>query len=363
MMNVLLTCAGRRNYLVQFFKAALRPGEQVIACDSSASAPAFMEADQSFVVPSVDHPDYFDVLARICAEHEVGLLVPVLDLELPGLAQRADLFRAAGTIPLIAAPRAVATCLDKWAAFHYLKACNLGVPHTCNTVAAARQALASGALRFPLLIKPRWGVSSIGVELIENERELALAHEWGQVQMKRTILAKMCQADQEHSFIFQEWLRGQEFGLDIVNDLDGRYVTTLARRKLQMRAGNTDRAVSVSEPRFERLGKVIGKQLAHLGGLDCDVMATDDGLKVLDLNPRFGGGYPFSHLAGANLPGALVAWANGDEPDPAWLRSKPGVVSSKYDGLTIMNRTSLPTPVMRKRKRRTVASLARSASI
>ena len=192
-------------------------------------------------------------------------------------------------------------------------------------------------MKYPLLIKPRWGVSSIGVELIENERELALAFEWGQVQLKRTMLAKMCKTAHEDGFIFQQWMQGDEYGLDVVNDLDGHHISTLARRKLVIRAGNTDRAVTVNEPRLERLGKIIGQRLGHIGNLDCDVMATEKGLMVLDLNPRFGGGYPFSHLAGANVPAALIAWANGEQPDPAWLRSNPGVLSSKYDGVTVVD--------------------------
>lgn len=339
-MNVLLTCAGRCSYLVQFFKSALGQRGQVIVCDSSASAPAFMEADQSFVVPPVDDPDHFDVLASICEQQRVGLLISVHDFELAGLAHQAGRFRELGTIPMIASPSIVAMCQDKWSAYHFLKARDIPTPTTCASITEARRAIASGILKYPLIIKPRWGARSIGVELIENERDLTLAHEWGQVQLKRTIIAKMGSGDPEHSFVFQQRLDGQEYGLDIVNDLDGRHVATLARRKLVMRTGSTDRAISVSEPAFERLGEKLGKWVGHLGNLDCDVMASDGGFMVLDLNPRFGGGYPFSHLAGANLPAALIAWANDEPHDPSWLRCRPGVMSARYDGVTVIDRSA-----------------------
>jgi hypothetical protein len=73
------------------------------------------------------------------------------------------------------------------------------------------------------------------------------------------------------TMLVQEWIPGQEYGLDIVNDLTSRYVGTLARRKLVMRAGNTDRAVTVHRPMLIRLGESIGQRLAHLGDLDCDL--------------------------------------------------------------------------------------------
>src|SRR5207244_165618 len=129
--------------------------------------------------------------------------------------------------------------------------------------------------RYPLFIKPRWGVSSIGADHVENDYELTLAHEWGQIQVRRTMLARMGRADPDRSFVIQEWLQGQEYGLDVVNDLHGRHVCTFARRKLAMRAGNTDRAVTVNDPRLEQVGSAIGQRLGHIGSLDCDVMITD----------------------------------------------------------------------------------------
>jgi carbamoyl-phosphate synthase large subunit len=338
-VNILLSCAGRRHDLVGFFKNALGERGQVIVCDSSENVPAFVEADQRFIVPPIDHPDYFDVIRAICRANDVRLLISVNDLELGRLAKEAARFRETGTIAVISLPQVIALCQDKWATFQFLKSCSVPTPDTYLSLPVVRQALVQNTIKFPLLIKPRWGTCSIGIEVVENENELALAHEWGMIQSKRTIVASFSQADPDNCMLVQEYLRGQEYGMDIVNDIEGRHVCTLARRKLVMRAGSTDRAITVSEPRLERLGRIIGQRLAHIGNLDCDVMATDKGCMVLDLNPRFGGGYPFSHLAGADLPAALIAWANQEEPDPTWLKSCPGVLSAKYDGVAIMNQT------------------------
>jgi carbamoyl-phosphate synthase large subunit len=185
-------------------------------------------------------------------------------------------------------------------------------------------------------MKPRWGSASIGVELVATEHELTLAWEWGQVRVRRTILGPLSRPDPEHCLVLQEWLPGPEYGIDVVNDLHGRHVTTFCRRKLGMRAGETDRAVTVVDAQLEELGKAIGQRLGHVGNLDCDLIATDRGWLVLDLNPRFGGGYPFSHLAGANLPAALIAWASEEEPDPSWFKPRPGLRAAKCDRVVVI---------------------------
>src|SRR5581483_2356780 len=264
-MKIMLTCAGRRNYLARFVKEVLGTRGQVIACDASDSAPAFVESDLWFTVPPLDHPHYLDELLSICREQRVRLLLSVNDLELEGLARRAPEFRAVGTIPVVSSPQVIALCQDKWAAFQFLRACDIPTPDTYSSLSDVRQALANGAISFPLMLKPRWGTSSIGVEYIDNERELVLAYEWGKVHLQRTIIARLSQADPDSCFVFQKYVPGKEYGLDIVNDLNGTHVCTWARRKLVMRAGNTDRACTVVEPRLARLGEVIGRRLSHVG--------------------------------------------------------------------------------------------------
>jgi carbamoyl-phosphate synthase large subunit len=336
-MNILLTCAGRRNYLIEFFQNELGGRGRVIACDASVAAPALAVADEGVIVPRMDDPGYFEALLSICRDHQIRLLISVNDLELGGLARRVSDFRAIDTIPVVASPAVISTCQDKWATFNLLRSWGLATPDTYLCPASARAALAAGALQFPLIIKPRWGSSSIGLEQIDNDRQLSLAYEWGAIQLRRSIFWNLSPADCEHCLVIQERLEGQEYGMDVVNDLEGCYVATLARKKLVMRFGNTDRALTVEDDRLEQLGRVVCEGLQHVGSLDCDVIMTAEGPHVLDLNPRIGGGYPFSHLAGANLPAALVAWASGEETDPMWFKPKPGIVGSRCEEVMVVN--------------------------
>lgn len=336
-MNVLLTCAGRRNYLVKFFQHALKGRGQVLAADASAEAPAFRDADESFVVPMLSDPAYIDALLTICRQRCVRLLISPNDLELQALARNRDRFLEGGTIAVVSSLEVTDKCFDKWESLKFLKACNLDAPATYLSLTDVREALARGDITFPLVIKPRWGTTAIGIEYPEDREELELDYLLARKRIQRTCLWEMSATDPERCILIQKRLCGQEYGLDVVNDLDGRHVCTLVKRKLAMRAGQTDRAITVKSDRLEKIGEVIGRELGHVGVLDCDVMVTEEGCYVLDLNPRIGGGYPFSHMAGANLPAALMAWANCEQPDTRWLQVEPNIVTSKYDMLAIVN--------------------------
>ncbi len=336
-MNVLLTCAGRRNYLVRFFQEALRGRGQVFAADASAEAPALRQANKSFLLPPLSHAAYIDTLLTICRRHRVLLLISLNDLELPLLATHSRRFREVGTIPVISSPEVVETCFDKWSTFQFLKACNLEVPDTYLSLGDAREALARGQMTFPVVVKPRCGTASIGIGYPNDYEELKLDCVLATKGVPRTLMQEIHVRNPEKRVLIQKRLCGQEYGLDVVNDLDGQYVCTFVKRKLAMRAGETDRAITVKCAGLEEIGGVIGRKLGHIGVLDCDAIVTEDGCYVLDMNPRFGGGYPFSHIAGANLPAVLLAWANRERPDSCWLRVEPDITASKYDELVVVH--------------------------
>jgi carbamoyl-phosphate synthase large subunit len=263
------------------------------------------------------------------------MLISLNDLELLLISQNQGRFRAIGVLPVISSPEVIRICLDKWETFSFLAAHEIATARTYLTLDEAKDALAQGEVAFPLMVKPRWGSASLGVERVADTEELELVYALATMRQARVRGTEPRDADLP-TVVIQERLGGQEHGVDVVNDLEGRYVATFARRKLLMRSGETDRAIAVQRPELELLGQALSAALTHVGNLDCDVFVEGPRCSVIDMNPRFGGGYPFAHAAGANLPAALLAWAEGLAPDPEWLSVTRDVVASKNDHLLIV---------------------------
>jgi carbamoyl-phosphate synthase large subunit len=331
-MNVLLTCAGRRNYLITAFREALQGRGCVYAADCVPDAPALQEADQGFILPELKDAAYDRELLRLCKEQQIGLLVPLNDLELPRLATLTTALHAVGTISVVSSPEVIHCCSDKLATDQFLSQHQIPSPQTYLALEEVLEQMQSSPAR-SVIVKPRWGSGSIGIQVATNPEELRLAYHFAGKAINNSCLVSSLETAQVPNLLIQERVTGPEYGLDVINDLQGRYVTTLVKRKLSMRAGETDRAVTVHDPALEALGQRLGQALGHVGNLDCDVIVGPDGPRVIELNPRFGGSYPFSHQAGANLPAALLAWARGEAVNPAWLRVRPNITSAKCDRL------------------------------
>lgn len=336
-MNILLTGAGRRCQLVESFKVALNGHGHIFACDSSPSAPALRSADRWFIVPPVEQAGFIERLLDICDKEQVDLLVPTFEPELPLLAEQRNRFQQVGTFVLISAPEVIETCYDKLATNRFLEKCGLAVPKTYSSYKATLEALDQGELDFPVVIKPRWGYGSMDLQYVRDREELDLAYRLLKKRQLLTPQQLINSVEPESSLLLQEYLGGLEYGLDVVNDFCGQYVSTLIRRKLRMRAGQTDRAITVKDQHLERLGAVIGKSLRHIGILDCDLIEARNQLYVLDLNPRLGGGYPFSHLGGADIVRAFIAWAGQTEPDPSCFDYEQGILAARSDFYAVLD--------------------------
>jgi carbamoyl-phosphate synthase large subunit len=336
LMNVLLTCVGRRNYLVKFFQNALGGRGKVFGADTTSEAPGMQEVDEAFIVPPLSDNSYIDTLRRLCSDNGINLLVSLNDLELPLLSRNKTEFELIGTKVVISTAEVIDICFDKWKTQEFINSTGLKSPYTVLTVSDAVKAMESGKIGFPAVIKPRWGTASIGIDFVYDQDELELVHALARQRIMRTFLHGISNLDPKHSILVQQCLKGDEYGLDIINDLNGNYITTFVKKKLAMRAGETDRAITVADPELTGVGEVIGNALHHVGVLDCDVFRTENGIFVLEMNPRFGGGYPFSHVAGANIPAALIAWAEGKIPDQSCFKFTPGITASKCDRIVMV---------------------------
>ncbi len=336
-MNILFTSAGRRNYLINYFKEAQKGNGKVFAADMQITAPALIDADVAMQVPAIYDVDYIDSLKKIVRENNIKAVISLNDLELPILSAHKHEIESLGAKVIVADSSAIDISFDKWETVSFLESIGLKSPKTFITLEAAKKAIENGEISFPLVIKPRWGSASIGIDFPEDMRELELAYELQTIRLKRTILAEASKDDVDRAILIQEKMSGKEYGMDVLNDFDGNYAGSYVREKISMRSGETDKAISVIDERFEKVGRAIGENLKHIGNLDCDVFEHNGELYVLELNPRFGGGYPFSHEAGINTAAIYIEWLKGNKDILSFNKYKAGVMFSKCDRLMRVN--------------------------
>ena len=339
-LNLLFTCAGRRNYLINYFKEAIKGQGKIFAADMSDTAPAMVDADVAIIVPSIYDINYIPSLKTIVNTHNIDAIISLNDLELPILSKHKAELESTGVKVIVSNENVIDIAFDKIKTFNFIQDIGLQTPLTYTTLNAVKNAIVEGKLNYPLVVKPRWGSASIGIDFPETEAELDLAFELQHIKLKKSILNTASEQDSDNAILIQEKMDGQEYGLDIVNDFEGNYFGTFVRKKLNMRSGETDKAISVIDDRFDTLGKIVSENLKHIGNLDCDVFVANNKLYLLELNPRFGGGYPFSHEAGVDTCATYIEWIKGNKDVQHFNQYKAGKLFSKCDRMLEIKSTT-----------------------
>jgi carbamoyl-phosphate synthase large subunit len=336
MTNVLLTSAGRRNYMVDYFRAALKPyGGKVFAINSSLDAAALWVADAFDQCPLIYDPAYASFLLDYCKKNKISLVISLFDIELPVLSGLKQDFAENGITIVVADKWFTDMANDKWKTQDFLRKNGFPTVPTFLDAADFAEAESRGEVDFPVFVKPRWGMGSLALFRALNFDDLAFYIKKAREGIDSSYLKYESGADLDHAVMIQPNLPGDEFGLDIINDLGGNYQTTVVKRKVAMRAGETDVAVTEDQPVLEALGRKLSGISKHPGNMDIDVFFDGQTPYILELNPRFGGGYPFSHEAGINLPEAIVKWFRKEPVDAKQLlNAKIGVRSMK--GMSII---------------------------
>jgi carbamoyl-phosphate synthase large subunit len=313
MMRILLSSIGRRGYLVKYFKDAIGDSGEIWGADNSSYAPAFEYCDRVILLPKVRETGYADKLLSLCKKNKINMIVPLIDPELEVLALRSDEFRNNGVMVVVSPPKTIEMAFDKYLTWIHAKKAGIDVPETVTTIEEALALIASGNLSWPVIVKPRKGSASFCVNNCGNENALRSAFE-------------NCPGP-----VIQQFIPGEEYGYDIFCDSDFKPISVLCKQKLAMRAGETDKAVSINDKKFLDLGVKIAKAFPMFGPADVDVKIGKNGPMLLEINPRFGGGYPCSHLCGAEFPAKLIAVCKGQKLSPDIGNYPAGVYMFKQD--------------------------------
>lgn len=282
-MNVLILSCGSRNKIVQYFKKELRELGNVIATDCSNLAPALYEADKFYIVPKITDKNYLDIILDICKKENINLVMSLIDPELLLLAENKSKFDELRVSILVSSKELCALSFNKWEMYKYL--CNNGFKTAKSYIDILdfKKDYIDGTIDFPVFIKPIQGSASIGIQKVEDMETLEFLYE------------------KNSGFMIQEFLNGQEIGADCYIDLMSKKVVSIfLKKKLAMRAGETDKSVSFKEKRLFKLVELFIQTSGFLGQIDIDIFEIDNEYYISEVNPRFGGGYPFAYECGSN---------------------------------------------------------------
>lgn len=340
-MNVLLTSVGRRAYMVKYFKEVLAENGQVHVCNSDDKTVAFHYADKSVISPLIYDDNYIPFLLDYCKENKIDILLSLFDIDLMVLARNKQKFADVGTRVIVSEPELIEICNDKWKTYLFLKENGFNVPKTYLSLQQVLLAIDRGELSYPVIVKPRFGCGSLALSIAEDEMALLYYFRRNTRTISRSYLKyESASVSTDEQIIYQECLKGQEYGADIINDLDGKFCSVVAKKKIAMRAGETDIAEIVDEPAIKAECERLGRLTGHIANMDCDVFLVDGKPYILEMNARFGGGYPFSHMGGCDLPRAIIEWHSGRSVKKNVLSAQVGVMGYKELMLTVKNNES-----------------------
>lgn len=329
-MNILLTSVGRRGYLVDYFKEAVQPNGQVIAANSEALTSGMIAADKAYTVPRVDSAEYIPKILEICMTEDISLVVSLFDIDLPYLAAAKSEFEALGICLVVSDKSIIDIANDKWQTYNFFLENSLPTPLTYKNLSGFETALESDEISFPVIVKPRWGMGSLSVYKAKNIEEVRFFVSYCKDAISASYLSILSNELNE-SVLIQEFISGKEFGIDVFNDLQANKLVTVVKEKIAMRSGETDAATVVDNPEVRKLAESVGEALKHIGNLDIDILLDENNKPfILEFNVRFGGGYPFSHLAGVNFPALLIQMAKGLDIDKSLLDFEVGLKAMKF---------------------------------
>jgi carbamoyl-phosphate synthase large subunit len=260
---------------------------RIVASDSNPISAGFFMSDAHEVLPEIDSKLYVSRLFDIVEKHKIEILMPSSGYDIYQYSDNKEKLLKLGALPVVSDKKTMERCRDKMQTFNYLSK-KFDLPFTTLDYKKTS--------RFPLIAKPRYGKGSKGLVKIDNEKELKY------VQTKKD----------KDNLIFQEYLPGTEYTIDVLSDLECEPIIAVPRIRLETKAGISTMGKIVKDENISDTCKSIAKCLKIRGPCCIQMKESKEGiLKIVEVNPRMGGGTFFTTLAGANFPAMILDMVNG----------------------------------------------------
>ena len=282
-MNILILSVGTRNKIIQYFKKAFSGIGNVIVTDMSELAPAVYEGDKFYKVPPMSENGYIDVIFDICKKENISAVLSLIDPELSLLAKHNEDFKELGVTVIGSSYRLCELCLNKWDMFKWLSSHGYKCAKSYINKEVFYKCVENKSINYPVFVKPICGSASISISKVHDKEtiDILFAH--------------------QNSLMIQEYLNGEEIGADVYIDMISKEVVSIfTKKKIVMRAGETDKAVSFKDEKLFELIKKFVADAGFVGQIDIDIFKICGEYYFSEVNPRFGGGYPHAYECGCN---------------------------------------------------------------
>lgn len=318
-MNFLILAAGTRNKVVQYFKKTFDGVGKVIATDANNLGPAIYDADKYYIVPPITEPGYIDLILDICKKEKISGVLSLIDPELSLLAANEERFKAIGTTVIGSSYELCEMSLDKMQMYHWLVDHGYNCARSWMDKEEFYKAVEAGEVTYPVFVKPYRGSASISISKVYDKEtvDLLFAH--------------------EDDLMIQEFLDGQEIGADVYIDMiSGEVVSIFTKKKIKMRAGETDKAVSFKDEKLVTLIEKFVFEAGYRGQIDIDIFEIKGQYYISEVNPRFGGGYPHAYESGVDHMKLILNNLNGIANKKNIGAYDEGIYMMKYNEVKIV---------------------------
>lgn len=319
-MRILILSCGTRSKLIEYFKKDRNYFDVVVGTDCSELAPALYACDKYYIVPRITDKKYMSEILKICESDKIDVVVPLFEDELVFMAQNKSEFAKRGILLVVSDEDTVNICRNKKNLYNCLINENIPIIPYYDSLDDYIGRYNAGKATFPVFVKPVSGAGSVGAMKVDNLK----------------LLTALIENNKEELLI-QPYIEGTEFGSDTYVDfISGEVSAVFTKRKLRMRAGETEKSVSFKDEKLFELITRTALAIGAKGPIDMDVFFYDGEYRILEVNPRFGGGYPHAYECGVDFVKMIYNNAKGIQNKNTVGDYSEDVYMLKYTDLVIV---------------------------
>ncbi|MFZ0568405.1 MAG: ATP-grasp domain-containing protein [Nitrososphaeraceae archaeon] len=282
---------------------------KIVATDSTSLSAGFFMADVNEILPEADAQYYVKRLFEIVEKHHVQVLMPSSGYDIYPYSDNREALARIGATAVVSDRDTLEICRDKLLTYKKMSG-KYNLPFTTADPDKVKS--------FPVIAKPRFGKGSRNVIKVNNEADLRyIASNFGNT-------------------IFQEFLPGVEYTIDVLSDMNKKPIISVPRIRLQTKAGISTKGRIIRDADLETTCMNMAREIG-IKGPSCIQMkeSSEEQLKLIEINSRLGGGTIFSTLAGANIPSMILEMLSGTRIDPP--RVSEITVVRYYEEIVIEN--------------------------